>query len=225
MADVQNDIKIYNEIFDDYPIFKKFLNENNDISIAKMVQFFEDFQSGRVLEECSNKEFYEAVKFFQIIAEVNLLKNPENQEMQDFKKDIEELLFSLENDGCKAEHINEKILEACAENKVDLDFIIEKVKDIYFINDIQAIKETTIAVLKKLIENEFISVGELNNNEFVSWNFIMEKLMKKIEYNLDNLHTSMKSPETVFFQITEKGLIELATLIDDDDDDDDKNED
>jgi hypothetical protein len=219
MSEVQKDVNLNSEIFDAHPIFKRFLTENNDISITKMIQFIDDFQSGKLIEESSNKELYEAVKFLNLVAKGMVSQEPNNNEMQDFQKEMEEMLFFLEDEDCKFEHIKENILEACNENKGSLYFVTEEVKDIYFYDDMQIIKETSLMVIKKIMESDFIIVGGLNNNnEFISWDLSIEETIIKIENDWDNLNTFLKPSEMAVFQITEKGLQELENLADEDED-------
>ncbi len=113
----------------------------------------------------------------------------------------------------KFEKTKYKTLAWCNEDWIDLHAILCFVKEFYHYKDLKLKKNTTLEVVKNLLEEKLIIAGDLlPGNTFKSRDISVDKIIEKIKYEWDNLERELGPYEIVCFDITDLGKKELDSL-------------
>jgi hypothetical protein len=105
------------------------------------------------------------------------------------------------------------ILAYCIEDWTSLFFIPSFIEQFYRYEDPELIKITSLAIIKKILEEKLVIAGDLTqNNKFIPWDKSINDVLKKIKHDWDNLGRELCMYELVWFEITEKGKKEFEHL-------------
>jgi hypothetical protein len=106
-----------------------------------------------------------------------------------------------------------KTLAWCIEDWTSLYFIPAFVREYYRYKDLESVKKTSLEIIKNLLEEELVVAGDLSlDNTFTPWNLSIDKILKRIKSEWDNLDKELYMYELVWFDLTEKGKKEFEYL-------------
>jgi hypothetical protein len=107
-----------------------------------------------------------------------------------------------------------KILIWCIEDWTSLFSISSFVEEFYRYEDPELIKVTSLAIIKKLLDEDLVKAGELllDDNIFIPWDMTTDEILAKIRVAWDSLGRELYPHEIVWFEITEKGKKEFEYL-------------
>jgi predicted transcriptional regulator len=106
-----------------------------------------------------------------------------------------------------------KTLTWCLEDWTPLYYIYNFVEEYYRYNDLNSLKETTLNVIKNLLEEGLIVAGTLQkDNTFKIWDKGIKETLIEIKNKWDALNRELYPHEIVWFDITEKGKKQFEYL-------------
>ena len=113
----------------------------------------------------------------------------------------------------KYEKTKSFILAWSIEDTVSLFFIPSFVEQCYRYEDAKLIKNTSLAIIKNLLEEELVRAGDLlADNTFIPWKMSIDKIIDKIKQEWESLGRELEMYELVWFEITDKGRREFEYL-------------
>ncbi|NGX33811.1 MAG: hypothetical protein K1060chlam1_00152 [Candidatus Anoxychlamydiales bacterium] len=105
------------------------------------------------------------------------------------------------------------ILAWCIEDWTPLFSVFSFVEEFYHYEDLEVLKNTTLEIVKNLLEEGVIEAGFLQkDNTFKVWDKEIIEIIKEIKIKWDNLGRELYPHEIVWFDITEKGKKEFEYL-------------
>jgi len=106
-----------------------------------------------------------------------------------------------------------KFLMWCMEDYTSLFSLMCFVKEFYEYNDVNLLKITALEIVQDMLEEGFIDVGLLNNeNTFEPSDKDITEVLKEVIFQWDNLDRPILPHEIAWFNVTIKGIIEYERL-------------
>ena len=113
----------------------------------------------------------------------------------------------------KFEKTKTDILAWSIEDTISLFFVYSFVEQNYHDENLELIKITSFAIIKNLLEKEFVKAGDLlADNTFIPWKMAINEIIDKIKQDWENLGRELEMYELVWFEITIKGRREFEYL-------------